>query len=123
MWRIIGTTSDKVVTTIAGSREGYDNGAGTVANFYTPTGVAVDSSGNVYVADYHNSRIRKITSEGGVTTIAGTGSSCSANTGTDAEDNPVVATFNSPSGVAVDSSGNVYVVDNGNNRIRKIEYK
>ncbi|WP_124032565.1 SBBP repeat-containing protein [Olavius algarvensis spirochete endosymbiont] len=70
--------------------------------------MAVDSSGNVYVADNGNHRIRKITPAGVVSTIAGT----------DAE-----ARFNHPSGVAVDSSGNVYVADSANHRIRKIEYK
>ena len=75
----------------------------------------MDSSGNVYVTDAGNNRIRKITSAGDeVTTLAGTGAAGST-------DGPnVVETFNQPSGVAVDSSGNVYVGDTHNNRIRKI---
>ncbi|VDA99937.1 hypothetical protein S1OALGB6SA_1011, partial [Olavius algarvensis spirochete endosymbiont] len=83
-----------------------------------PYGVAVDSSGNVYVADSYNHRIRKITPAGVVSTIAGTGTRGSADgAGT-------TALFDSPDGVAVNSSGNVvYVADTGNHRIRKIEYK
>jgi hypothetical protein len=108
-----------VVTTLAGSGIGGGNGAfadgtGVSASFAYPTGVAVDSAGTVYVGDSLNNRIRKITSEGVVTTFAGNGGTTFTNgTGTN-------ATFNSPSGVGVDSNGNVYVGDNSNNRIRKI---
>jgi len=95
-----------VVTTLAGSgSSGSANGTGTAASFYHPTGVAVDGSGNVYVADEFNNLIRKITASGVVTTLAGSGSQGSANgTGT-------AASFNNPHGVAVDGSGNVYVAD------------
>ena len=108
-------TSTGVVTTLAGSgSSGSANGAGTGATFNSPRGVAVDGSGNVYVADRDNNLIRKITSAGVVTTLACSGSSGSANgTGT-------AATFNNPNGVAVDVSGNVYVADGDNNLIRKI---
>ena len=108
-------TSAGVVTTLAGSgSSGSTNGTGTAASFRSPWGVAVDGSGNVYVADRSNHLIRKITPEGVVTTLAGSGSEGSANgTGT-------AASFNSPSGVAVDFSGNVYVADQSNNLIRKI---
>ncbi|VDB00582.1 FIG01132568: hypothetical protein, partial [Olavius algarvensis spirochete endosymbiont] len=79
-----------------------------------PTGVAVDSSGNVYVADSVNHRIRKITPAAVVSTFAGTDSEGFADgTGTAAQ-------FNHPLGVAVDSEGNIYVADYGNHRIRKI---
>ena len=84
------------------------------AQFSNPSSVAVDSSGILYVADTGNHRIRKITSEGVVTTLAGTGTAGHHDaTGTEAQ-------FHYPSGVAVDSSGNVYVADRDNNRIRKI---
>jgi len=103
------------VTTLAGSGSGGSaDGTGTAASFYRPRGVAVDGSGNVYVGDRSNHLIRKITSAGVVTTLAGSGSQGSANgTGT-------AASFNNPSGVAVDGSGNVYVGDRSNHLIRKI---
>lgn len=92
----------------------YLDGPGTVARFQKPHGVAVDSSGNVYVADTRNNRIRKVSPAGDVTTLAGTSSAGFAN-GTG-----IAASFNRPTGVAVDASGNVFVADMGNNCIRKI---
>ncbi|MGD0016199.1 MAG: NHL repeat-containing protein [Verrucomicrobiia bacterium] len=108
------------VSTIAGKAgsSGSADGTNSAARFYGPDGIAVDSSGNVYVADYGNSTIRKITPVGPnwvVSTIAGkvrsTGSTDGANS---------TARFHNPTGVAVDSSGNVYVADYGNSTIRKI---
>jgi sugar lactone lactonase YvrE len=102
------------VVTVAGFGPGYADGVGTSALFYSPQGMASDSSGNVYVAEYTNHRIRKITPQGVVTTIAGSGSAAFADgTGTG-------ASFNQPRGVAVDSIGNLYVSDGLNRRIRKI---
>jgi hypothetical protein len=107
-------TGDAVVTTFAGNSEGYLDATGTNASFRRSYGIAVDLSGNLYVADLGNVRIRKITSLGVVTTFAGSGSVGSADaTGTN-------ATFFEPTGLAVDSAGNVYVGDADNHRIRKI---
>jgi len=89
-------------------------GLDTIASFNSPTGVAVDAEGNIYVADYGNNEIRKITPDGIVTTIAGNGNQGSIN-------GPgKLATFNGPTSVTVDAQGNVYVADDNNNQIRKI---
>jgi sugar lactone lactonase YvrE len=83
-------------------------------SMFFPTGVAVDASGNVFVADYGNHSIRKISAAGAVSTIAGNGAP-GFRDGSGAN-----AQFTDPSGIAVDAGGNVYVADQGNNRIRKI---
>lgn len=103
-----------VVTTLAGSGVGgYTNANGINAKFSGPIGIAVDSSGYVYVAESSH-RIRKISPGGDVTTLAGAGSAGSINgTGT-------AVYFNWPQGLAVDASGNVYVSDTDNHAIRKI---
>ena len=92
------------------------NDPGTAALFKEPAGIAVDSSGNIYVGDNYNHLVRKIDPDGNVTTLAGqAGVSGSADSqGTD-------ASFNRPHGVAVDSLGNVYVADFDNHLIRKID--
>ena len=109
-------TSDGTVTTIAGfaGLGSLLDGNGTSTLFHNPTGIAVDATRNVYVADTANSVIRRITPAGDVTTYAGTGTAGSANGAA------AIATFRAPQGVAVDSQGNVYVADTGNYCIRKI---
>ncbi len=103
------------VSTLAGSGiVGSADGVGNVASFYWPTGITVDSFGNVYVADMQNNKIRKISTSGLVNTLAGSGSYGSANgTGTS-------ASFKGPSGVAIDGFGNIYIADTYNQKIRKI---
>ncbi len=110
-------TKDGVVTTFAGTQGaiGSADGNGAAANFNFPTGVAVDSGGTVYVADYGNHVIRRITSSGDVTTLAGSAGSEGSADGTGSS-----ARFSFPRNVAVDNAGNVYVADTGNNTIRKI---
>jgi sugar lactone lactonase YvrE len=106
---------DGVVVTLAGlTTMGAANGSGTLASFKYPEGIAVDTADNLYVADTGNFLIRKITPEGIVSTLAGSGSRGS-NDGTG-----TTASFGGPAGVAVDSLGNVYVADMGNNLIRKV---
>jgi sugar lactone lactonase YvrE len=108
-------TSAGAVTTLAGSgAHGNTDGTGRAASFNSPESVAVDAGGNVYVADYGNNEIRKITPAGVVTTLAGSGAQGNSD-GTGS-----AASFDGPEGVTVDSAGNVYVADNGNNEIRKI---
>jgi sugar lactone lactonase YvrE len=106
-----------VVTTLAGlaGSPGSADGTGSAAQFNGPAGVAVDSAGNVYVADTGNSTIRKVTPAGGVTTLAGLAGSPGSANGTGS-----AAQFNGPAGVAVDSAGNVYVADSGNDTIREV---
>jgi hypothetical protein len=111
-------TSAGVVTTLAGTAGagGSANGTGSAASFSTPAGIAVDTSGNLFVADQTDSTIRKITPAGVVTTYAGTANTVGFTDGAAT----TVARFNSPFGVAVDGSGNVYVADSGNKIIREI---
>lgn len=118
---ILLVTPGGSVSVLAGNgTAGYVNGSGTSAEFSNPSGVAVTSSGTIYVADYYNNRIRKIVcttliaANCTVSLLAGSG------TAGNADGTGVNASFNDPSGVAVDSAGNVYVADSHNNEIREV---
>ncbi|MBB5766761.1 sugar lactone lactonase YvrE [Xanthomonas arboricola] len=102
------------VQTVAGGQEGFGDGVDAAAEFNTPSGIAFDTAGNLYIADTGNHAIRKRTPQGVVTTLAGDGSA-GFRDGAAAQ-----ARFNGPIGVAVDTQGRVYVADTYNDRIRVI---
>ncbi|MFN8556905.1 MAG: hypothetical protein U0531_05990 [Dehalococcoidia bacterium] len=105
---------DGTVSTFAGTGErGYRDGAGRSAQFNTPTGIAIDGAGVLYVADAGNDLIRTITPDGNVTTLAG-----GARGFTDGQAG--AARFNLPVALALDPSGALYVVDQGNDIIRRV---
>jgi sugar lactone lactonase YvrE len=116
-YRILKITQQGTASTIVGAPYGggYADGTGTAATFSYLAGVAVDGSGTLYVADQWNNTIRKIAPGGVVTTVAGTPGITGSADGTGA-----AAQFSSPDGVALDSSGNLFVADQGNDTIRKI---
>jgi probable HAF family extracellular repeat protein len=104
-----------VVTTFAGGSYGFADGVGTAAQFASATGLAMDASGDLYVADSGANTIRKVTPDGTVTTLAG-----SAGLAGNVDATGSAARFNSPMAVAVDDAGNVYVADRNNRSIRKV---
>lgn len=110
-------TAAGVVTTLAGnaSKEaGYAEGTGTNARFNAPAGLAVDATGHVYVAEFSGHRIRKITPDGLVSTLAGNGSPGFV------QATGAAAQFNKPAGIAIDKDGSLFIADIGNNCIRKV---
>lgn len=113
--RIRKISADGKVTTLAGDgAPGYKDGPASEAQFDGPIGIAVDKHGSVFVADAYNDRIRKISADGVVTTITGVSSP-----GFD-DGNAAIASFNTPSGLTVDSHDNIFVADTGNSAVRKI---
>ncbi len=110
-------TAAGTVTTLAGSptQWGTNDGAGAAARFYEPRGLAVDANENVYVADYRNHTIRKVTQAGVVTTLAGSPTLAGTNNGTG-----TTARFYGPSGLTLGTNGNLFVADTGNHTIRMI---
>ncbi len=117
-FRIRQVSAGGVITTVAGNGTmGFsgDGGSATSASLYYPESVAVDTSGNLFIADAGNNRIRKV-SGGVITTVAG-----SATGGFSGDGGPATsASLDNPSGVAVDTSGNLFIADYVNNRIRKV---
>jgi uncharacterized protein (TIGR03437 family) len=117
--RIRKTRPDGVIVTIAGigaAGFGGDGGLATAAALNSPRGVAADSDGNVYIADTGNNRIRQITPDGIIRTIAGQDGAAFAGDGGPA----VSAWLNAPAGLVLDGSGDLYLADSGNNRVRRL---
>ncbi len=113
--QIVRKVSNGVIVTVAGNGNPAFGGPATSAGLSNPKGIAVDSAGNLYIADSANNRIRKISS-GVIATIAGNGTAGFSGDGGAATS----AALAQPSGVVVDSIGNVYITDSANNRIRKV---
>ncbi|MDR2208258.1 MAG: SMP-30/gluconolactonase/LRE family protein, partial [Azoarcus sp.] len=111
--RIRKITPTGEVSTLAGGEEGFADGIGSDAKFDSPSGIAIDAAGNLYVVDTGNDRIRKITPAGEVSTLAGSEEGFADGVGSDAR-------FYGPASIASDAAGNLYVAGSGNNRIRKI---
>jgi uncharacterized repeat protein (TIGR03803 family) len=120
-WQLNGTNlPDGIITTVAGNGTASyncDGIAATNAELYQPTGVAVDVIGNLFIADCGNNRIRKIGTNGIITTVAGNGTNAYFGDGSAATN----AELNDPWGVTVDASGNLFIVDWGNSVIRKVD--
>ena len=106
-------TPNGVVTTLAGGTYGFSDGQGLNAQFTYPSGLTIDKQGNIYVADYENYKIRKITPNGLVSTFVGSTSGFENGQGANAK-------FNNPYSVIIDDNYDVYVADRGNYKIRKI---
>lgn len=106
-------STDGIVTTLAGSGEGFADGVGNAAMFFYPTGICINSTGDLFVLESFNHRVRKVTQAGVVTTVAG---STAGNTNGVAS----MAKFNFPEDICIDSADNLYIADYGNNQIRKI---
>jgi len=116
--RMVNTAG--IITTIAGNGNiGYngDNRPATSASLFFPIGIAVDNTGNVFIADQYNSRIRKVDPSGTITTVAGTGVPGYAGDGRDA----TTASVNYPADVATDGKGNLFIADLRNNCVRKVD--
>jgi trimeric autotransporter adhesin len=118
-YRIRKVSSSGIITTIVGTGSGGytgDGGFATSAQINSAFGAAVDSAGNLFIADTGNNRIRKVSVSGIITTMAGNGSSGYGGDGGQATS----ARLNAPRGIAVDSAGNLFIGDSGNNVIRKV---
>ena len=105
------------ITTVAGGGSGGDGGTATNASLQSPYGIAFDAAGNLYIADSSYNRIRKVGTNGIITTVAGNGRATYAGDGGLATN----ASLNGPRGVALDAAGGLYIADYANNRIRKVD--
>lgn len=118
--RIRRVNSSGIITTIAGNGVGGysgDGGIAQAAQINAPAGIAIDASGNIYIADTYNHRVRKINTSGIISTIAGNGVM-----GYGGDGGPALnCSFNYPWSVKIDASGNIYIADTGNQRVRKID--
>ena len=116
------TAKAQVIYTFAGDHctmFSGDGGPAASSKLYFPLGVAVDGAGNVFIADKGNDRIRKISTAGNITTVAGLGYGIFGGDGGPAS----AASMFQPNGLATDAAGNVYFADCGNNRVRKINHR
>lgn len=115
--RIRKVTADGAITTVAGGGSStFRDGGPATAGRLSARGVAVDAAGNIYIADTYSHRIRKVTAAGTISTIAGNGTQ-----GFSGDGGPVVnAVLDTPNGIAVDSSGTLFIADQSNSRIRRI---
>jgi sugar lactone lactonase YvrE len=117
--RIRMVSSDGIITTVAGG--GFaglgDGGPATSAQLNEPSGIAVDGAGNLFIADWGNNRVRKVSPDGIITTIAGNGIQDYSGDGGLASS----ASISGPTALAVDGGGNIYVADSGNNAIRILQ--
>jgi sugar lactone lactonase YvrE len=127
--RIRKVSPGGTITTIAGDGKVCatataacgDGGRASSAELHRPTGVAVDGAGNLYIGDTEDNRIRKVSPAGTITTIAGTGKACALPSASCGDGGPASgAELLSPRGVAVDGAGNLYIADEGDQRIRKV---
>ena len=117
--RIRKVSANGIITTVAGNGiKGFsgDGGPATSAELNGPNGIAVDASGNLFIADTFNNRIRKVSANGIISTVAGNGTEGFSGDGGPA----TLAELSDPSGVAVDSSGNLFIADRNNSRVRKV---
>ncbi len=117
-WRFNGTNLSKnLVTTVAGGGNGGDGGAATGASLNYPAGVTADAAGNLFIAEGGNNRVRKVDTNGIISTVAGDGSAAYSGDGGAATN----ASLNFPVQVTVDGSGNLFIADHDNHRVRKVD--
>jgi hypothetical protein len=122
--RILKVSPTGTISTVAGTgKAGFsgDGGPATAAEIANPYAIAADSAGNVYFSDADNHRIRKISVDGIISTVAGSGATGAGNGGFAGDNGPATAArLNAPQGVAIDAAGNLLFTETGNRRVRKV---